>query len=358
MVQRKELNFEGQNIYIGIDVHLKTWHVSILTESGCLKKHSQQSSAQALFEHLKKHYPNGNYLSAYEAGFSGFSTYYSLLDFGIECLPVHAADIPTGQYESVMKTDAIDSTKIARALKSGLLRGIYIPKKEVLDDRNVMRLRITLKRQLSGYKSRVKHLLYNNGVIYPECFQNSKSHWSKRYLKWVHEDVQLLSESRNSLDLLLRQVELFRKSLLEITRLVRTLSRNGRYGEAYENIVSIPGIGMITGMCLLTEIGDIHRFRNERQFASYLELVPTSHSSGEKTSHGEMTFRGNKRLGPLLVESALVAIRQDRALAAAYREYCKRMLPQEAIIRITRKLSNRILIILKSGKKYEHDRCY
>ena len=48
MVQRKELNFEGQNIYIGIDVHLKTWHVSILTESGCLKKHSQQSSAQAL----------------------------------------------------------------------------------------------------------------------------------------------------------------------------------------------------------------------------------------------------------------------------------------------------------------------
>ena len=322
MVQRKELNFEGQNIYIGIDVHLKTWHVSILTESGCLKKHSQQSSAQALFEHLKKHYPNGNYLSAYEAGFSGFSTYYSLLDFGIECLPVHAADIPTGQYESVMKTDAIDSTKIARALKSGLLRGIYIPKKEVLDDRNVMRLRITLKRQLSGYKSRVKHLLYNNGVIYPECFQNSKSHWSKRYLKWVHEDVQLLSESRNSLDLLLRQVELFRKSLL------------------------------------LTEIGDIHRFRNERQFASYLGLVPTSHSSGEKTSHGEMTFRGNKRLGPLLVESALVAIRQDRALAAAYGEYCKRMLPQEAIIRITRKLSNRILIILKSGKKYEHDRCY
>ena len=81
MVQRKELNFEGQNIYIGIDVHLKTWHVSILTESGCLKKHSQQSSAQALFEHLKKHYPNGNYLSAYEAGFSGFSTYYSLLVF-------------------------------------------------------------------------------------------------------------------------------------------------------------------------------------------------------------------------------------------------------------------------------------
>lgn len=79
-------------------------------------------------------------------------------------------------------------------------------------------------------------------------------------------------------------------------------------------------------------------------------LVPTSHSSGEKTSHGEMTFRGDKRIESLLVESAWVAIRQDRALAASYGEYCKRMLPQEAIIRITRKLSNRILIVLKSEK--------
>lgn len=235
MVQRKELNFEGQNIYIGIDIHLKTWHVLIITESGCLKKHSQQSSAQALFEHLKKHYLNGNYQSAYEAGFSGFSTSYSLLDFGMEYLPVHAADIPTGQSEFVMKTDAIDSTKIARALKSSLLRGIYIPKKDVLDDRNVMRLRITLKQQLSGYQSQVKHLLYNNGIIYPECFQNSKSHWLRRFLKWLHEDVQLLSQSRNSLYLLLRQVELFRKSLLETPRLVYTLSRNGRYEEAYEH---------------------------------------------------------------------------------------------------------------------------
>lgn len=47
-------------------------------------------------------------------------------------------------------------------------------------------------------------------------------------------------------------------------------------------------------MTLLTEINDITRFNNEKQFASYLGLVPTSHSSGDKTIHGEMTFRGNK----------------------------------------------------------------
>ena len=43
-------------------------------------------------------------------------------------------------------------------------------------------------------------------------------------------------------------------------------------------------------MCLLTEIDDISRFRNEKQFASYLGLIPVSHSSGEKISNGEKKY--------------------------------------------------------------------
>ena len=95
MVQSKGINFDGQNIYIGIDVHLKTWSVTILTQSGYKKKHSQKSSAKELFEHLKKHYPNGNYQAVYESGFSGFSTYYALQEYGISCMVIHAADVPT-----------------------------------------------------------------------------------------------------------------------------------------------------------------------------------------------------------------------------------------------------------------------
>ncbi len=59
----------------------------------------------------------------------------------------------------------------------------------------------------------------------------------------------------------------------------------------------------------------------------------------------------------MLVESSWVIIRHDRVMATAYGEYCKRMKPQEAIIRIARKLSSRILNVLKNGKKYEYDRC-
>lgn len=358
MVQSKEINFDGQNIYIGIDVHLKTWSVTIITQSGYKRKHCQKSSAKELFEHLKKHYPNGHYQAVYESGFSGFSTYYALQDYGIDCMVIHAADVPTTQYENVMKSDPVDSEKLAKALKSSSLRGIYIRRKDNLDDRGVVRIRKTLQKQLGGYKARVKHLLYTNGIILPDCFSSPNTHWSKRFMKWLREDVVLLSNSRNSLDLLLEQVELFRKNLLRATRQVRSLSREERYCGTYANLISIPGIGINTAMCLLTEIDDIFRFRNEKQFASYLGLIPVSHSSGEKISNGEKTFRGNKQIGPMIVESAWVTIQHDSVMAAAYGEYCKRMKPQEAIIRIARKLANRILSVLKSGKKYEYDKCH
>lgn len=95
MVQSNKKDFSGQNIAIGIDVHLRTWSVTVLTPSGFMRTHSQKASAKELFEHLNKHYPNGSYHAAYETGFSGFSTYYSLTELGIECTVVHAADVPT-----------------------------------------------------------------------------------------------------------------------------------------------------------------------------------------------------------------------------------------------------------------------
>ena len=297
MVQSKGINFDGQNIYIGIDVHLKTWNVTIITQSGYKKKHSQKSSAKELFEHLKKHYPNGNYQAVYESGFSGFSTYYALHEYGIDCMVIHAADVPTTQYENVMKSDPVDSEKLAKALKAGTLKGIYVRQKENLDNRSVVRIRKTLKQQLAGYKSRVKHLLYNNGVQLPECFNSPNTHWSRRFMSWLREDVVLLSSSRLGLDLLLDQVELFRKSLLKANRLLRQLSKDPIYAERYARLISIPGIGVNTAMCLLTEIDDIFRFNNQREFASYLGLIPTSHSSGEKSCNGEKTAQFKTSVG-------------------------------------------------------------
>jgi transposase len=351
-MQRNKISFKGQKIFIGIDVHKKNWDVAIAPAVGNVKRHTQKASAKELFDFLKKHYPDGDYLAVYESGFSGFSTYYALKDVGIECKVIHAADVPTTQYEEVMKTDRVDSVKLVRSLKAGLLKGIYIREKENIDDRSVVRIRKTIQKQLSGYKARVKHMLHCNGVSFPERFEKPGSHWSKAFLKWLKEDVTLLSSTRNSLDLLIRQVETIRLTLLEATKMMRSLSQTERYKHKCDLLMTVPGIGFIVSMCILTEIYDVKRFHNEKEFAAYLGLIPTSHSSGDKVVHGEMTFRGNKQLGPMIIETAWISICKDAGLGSLYLRYKERMKPQEAIVRIARKLSNIIFAVLKNETQY------
>ncbi len=351
-MQRNKISFKGQKIFIGIDVHKRNWDVAVAPAIGNVKRHTQKASALELFDFLKKHYPDGDYLAVYESGFSGFSTYYALREVGIECEVVHAADVPTTQYEEVMKTDRVDSVKLARSLKAGLLRGIYIREKENIDDRSVVRIRRTIQKQLSGYKARVKHMLHCNGVSLPERFDRPGSHWSKAFIRWLKEEVRLLSSTRNSLDLLIRQVETVRLTLLEATKVMRSLSQTERYRHKCDLLMTVPGIGLIVSMCILTEIYDVERFHNEREFAAYLGLIPTSHSSGDKVAHGEMTFRGNRQLGPMIIEAAWISICKDAGLGSLYLRYRERMKPQKAIVRIARKLSNIIFAVLKNETQY------
>lgn len=166
-MQRNKISFKGQKIFIGIDVHLKSWNVSVAPEVGVVKNYQQDASAKVFFDFLRKHYPDGDYLAVYEAGFSGYSTHYALKEVGIDSIVIHAADVPTTQYEEVMKTDRIDAKKLARSLKAGLLNGIYIREREDIDDRSVVRICKTIQKQLGDCKSRLKHLLHNNGVIMP-----------------------------------------------------------------------------------------------------------------------------------------------------------------------------------------------
>ena len=64
-MQSNKISFKGQKIFIGIDVHAKSWKVAIALEVGAVKGHSQKPSAKELFDFLKKNYPNGEYQAFY-----------------------------------------------------------------------------------------------------------------------------------------------------------------------------------------------------------------------------------------------------------------------------------------------------
>ncbi|MDR2894506.1 MAG: transposase [Alistipes sp.] len=111
--------------------------------------------------------------------------------------------------------------------------------------------------------------------------------------------------------------------------------------------MTVPGVGQATGMVFLSEICDISRFANAKQLAAYIGMIPMCHASGEKEGTGDITVRGHASMRWNLIEAAWVAIRQDPAMNLFYTANCKRMVPGKAIVKVARKLVNRIYFVLK-----------
>ena len=84
--QINKLDFTGQNIYAGFDVHLKSWRVTIMTDYLTHKTFTQPPSPEVLHQYMKKNFPGGTYHSAYEAGFCGYWIHNKLKSLGIKSL--------------------------------------------------------------------------------------------------------------------------------------------------------------------------------------------------------------------------------------------------------------------------------
>lgn len=264
---------------------------------------------------------------------------------------VNPADIPTTHKEKVQKEDSRDSRKIARSLRSGDLHAIYVPTQQTIEDRNLVRTRHELVRDLSRCKSRIKSFMHFNGIPIPEKFTTSSA-WSKHYVNWLESLNNFSSSNKLALQAKIISCNNLRTNLLNTTKEIRKLSQTTSYKENIILLQSVPGIGLLTAMIFMTEIEDISRFKNCDNLCSFVGIVPSTRSSGEHDAVGRITPRGHNFLQNAIIESAWVAVRIDPALTKNYGEYRKRMEANKAIIKIARKLLNRIMYVLKNKKTY------
>lgn len=345
--QVSKVDFSGQYFYCGIDIHKKNWAVTIMTDDMPLKTFTQDASPELLVKYLNRNYPGGRYIAAYEAGYFGFNTQRKLEGHGVECLVINPSDIPTTHKEKDQKRDPIDSRKIARSLRAGQVRSIWVPPVTVTQDRQLIRTRKQLVKDRVRIKNRIKAFLQIHGIEYPERFLIVQTHWSKAFIKWL-EEIKLEGPSgTEALQSLVRILKHTRDELVVLSQRIKELSEDQRYHQAYTRLIVIPGIGRLTAMTILTEIGDINRFRNADAFRSFIGLIPRSHSSGEKDYTGRITNRKSINLRSLLVESAWCAIRADPEYLYIFNQYKNRMETNKAIVRTTRKLANHIYFTLR-----------
>mgnify|MGYP001026194509 FL=1 len=158
------VSFEGQVIFVGIDVHKESWAVNLRHYHRELDKFSMRPSPEELANHLKRNYPGAEYRSVYEAGFSGFWAHRRLCELGIANIVINPADVPTSGKERDRKNDAVDSRKLARELESRMLEGIYVPPEENLGLRNLVRRETKLTGNITRVKNRIKGYLNFMGL--------------------------------------------------------------------------------------------------------------------------------------------------------------------------------------------------
>jgi len=209
-----------------------------------------------------------------------------------------------------------------------------------------------LVKDLARYKNRIKSFLYFYGINIDDSFSNPQSHWSNRFLMWL-ESIEIDGGSgKEALQVLISECKNLRASILKITKQIRNLSNTETYQKQVTLLKSVPGIGLLTAMTILTELESIDRFNNIDKMCGYIGLVPSTKSSGEKERTGDITPRGHSVLRTAIIESSWTAIRNDPSLMKSYLSYCKRMESNKAIIKIAKKLLSRIRFVLSNQKPY------
>jgi len=343
-------DFTGKTINVGMDVHLKSWNITLYNGQQYLRKFQQEANPATLVKHLGDHYPGAHFKLAYEAGFCGFWIQRALRDAGMECIVVNAADVPQTDKGSRMKNDVTDSYRIGEALSCGMLKPIFVPDRQTESDRTLIRYRHRLHSDLVRSKTRIKSFLNHFGIKLLAEFENSK--WTIALIKWLRNLELPHSSMCLTLGRMIDQVEHLQRQLLELSRDIRAMIRSEHYYNNAKLLMSVPGIGALTAISMLTEIGSIERFSSFYKFNSFIGLCPTEFSSGETERKGFITPRHHNQLRRLLVEMAWSAVRLDPAINLVYNEYKKRMTAKRAIIRIARKMLHRIYYVLIKQQAY------
>lgn len=339
-------DYTGQSIFIGIDVHKKTYSVTVIFDGKVVKRDTMFACPQKLINYCFKFFPGASIYSAYEAGFCGFHLHRILMQNGIHNIVVHASSIEIASRDRV-KTDKRDSLKIATQLSVRRLKCIYIPSIEREAFRSVSRLREKFVRDRTRIGVQIKSFLNLNGLI---NYKDTK----KVSRKWILSLLDVLNNSNTEVSF---DLKIMSKRWLaidnEIIEIESRLKLQAASEIELERIYrSAPGIGVIVSRILINELGDMSQFKNEGALFSYTGLTPQEYSSGEHIRQGHISRQGKSILRKVLVQAAWRAVKKDNYLKVVFERISIKAGKKRAIIAIARRLIGCIRACLQKNELY------
>jgi transposase len=335
-----------KTVFVGIDIHKVNLHLTIIQSEvvmfrGTLGNNDRE--IRSFFQKLSEF----KLSTAYESGPCGYQLHYLLTELGINNIVVPPNKILSDG--SLVKTDALDSKKLAFHLSKGILPSIRVPSLQETVNRQPVRVRNQIAKEKRRLITQIKSSCLFFGIDL-DCSTGLPQETRAKLIK-----QNLPAELKSCLKIQLKLLSALEKEIKKLEELaVKCLSKKKSDRDNLNNLMKIGGLGKLSAATLVGEIGDPHRFTNNKQIGCFLGLTPREYSSGEKQWKGSITGQSSKALRALLIEIAWRFVRSYPKIDEYYCNLHTRLnSKKKAIVAIARKLGIIIVRIMKTGEDFQ-----
>ena len=329
--------------YIGLDVHKRTISYCVKDAAGHVRGEGKIGSTRRELDAWVKTLPQPRMIALEATIFTGW-IYDYLLPHADKVKVAHPRMLRAIALAK-KKNDRIDASKIADCLRCDFLPECHMATTAIRDRRRVMRYRNLVIKQSVQMKNRVSGLLMETGVSY-----NKQRLHKVGYFRHLLSHNEEISDSiRPLLKICREQIERSRK--LDYV-LVSRLERDPLLKDRLDRLRTVPGVGSITALTWVLEMGDFTRFASIKEAISYCGLCGEEKSSADKVMRTPISKQRNKHLQSVLIEAAKLAPRESPELAMVRARELERGNPNRATLAVARKMVAYMLAVERRQQNF------
>ncbi len=318
-------------INIGIDVHKKRCVATVKDESRrILEQTSFDNSVKEIRKfasEIKQKYDSARAVCESTANY-WIRLHDTLEECGIDTILAHPAKTKIIA-QARLKNDKLDSNILADLLRTDMVYESFVPDGHYRELRNLVRTRLGLVDTRTTYKNKIHAILAKYEHKCP-----AKDTFSDKGICWLKE-IELSLTDRMALDSYLDMLLKIEEQIEIFTAKIASISKDDSRARL---LMTIPGIGYVTALTILSEIVEIKRFATPEKLVSYAGLAPSRRTSAETVMTGRITKQGSRWLRYSMVEAAHTAIRHDARIGNFYSKIASRRGPQKAKVAAARQM--------------------
>ncbi len=336
-------------VYAGIDLHSTNSYIGTVDEHGRkLVGCRTRNDLKQIIELLSEHADDLEGI-AVESTYNWYWLVDGLMDQGWR---VHLANPAAMQQYKGLKYagDRHDAFWLAKLLQLGILPEGFIYPKQIRPVRDLLRTRGILVRKRTSLMNTLSNIITRNTGRSPKG-GDIKALRENRVAPLLSDDRYLQASAegiKEIIDTLSRRIREIEKVITDSTKL----------DPDYENLLSIPGVGLVLGLTILLETGPISRFPSVGDYVSYCRKVPSFYISNNKLKGRGNVKNGNRHLASAFGQAAEHARRHDDRVRAYFNRKKQKKNAAVAHATVAHKLARATYHMMNTGQRFVSERAF